>query len=72
MDRLKAMHAGLHAWDSTILKKPKKRLRKAQRELEELMRGPINTDTDQQKFELPWSSIVMLRYETKKESDQAT
>jgi hypothetical protein len=72
MDRLKAMHAGLHAWDSTILKKPKKRLRKAQRELKDLMRGPINTDIDQQKIELAWSSIVMLRREIKKESDQAT
>jgi hypothetical protein len=52
LDRLKIMHEGLHEWDRTILQKPKKQLRKAQRELEELMRGPMSPESDQKKFEL--------------------
>jgi hypothetical protein len=42
LGRLKAMHAGLHAWDHRVLKNPKQQLRKAQRELDLIMRGPIN------------------------------
>jgi exonuclease III len=48
LGRLKAMHAGLHAWDYRVLKKPKQQLRKAQRELDMIMRGPIN-DMNQDK-----------------------
>jgi hypothetical protein len=37
--RLKVMHDGIHMWDQQVLRKPKKQLRQAQRELEVLMRG---------------------------------
>ena len=33
-EKLNKMHASFHDWDQRVLKKPKKRLRKAQRELE--------------------------------------
>jgi hypothetical protein len=52
LTRLKAMHAGLHAWDQRVLRGPKKRLRSAQRELETVMRGPINQENDQRKKEI--------------------
>jgi hypothetical protein len=52
LDRLKSMHDGLHAWDHTVLREPRNRLRKAQHDLEALMRGPINPEEDQKKFEL--------------------
>jgi hypothetical protein len=52
LERLKAMHDGQHDWDCTILKVPKKRLRKAQRELEVAMRGPLTPENNQKKFEL--------------------
>jgi hypothetical protein len=51
-ERLRAMHGGLHVWDRTVLKGPKQTLRKAQRDLEILMRGPITSETDQQKHHL--------------------
>jgi hypothetical protein len=47
-----AMHVGLHEWDRRVLKRPKRSLRKAQRELDELMRGPLNMENDQKKHEL--------------------
>jgi hypothetical protein len=52
LDRLKAMHDGLHAWDGRVLKQPRQRLCQAQHELEVAMRGPINTENQQKKFEL--------------------
>jgi hypothetical protein len=39
LTKLRAMHVDLHAWDSSYLKKPKKRLRQEQRELEWVVAG---------------------------------
>jgi hypothetical protein len=50
--RLKTMHAGLHAWDHRVLRRPKKRLRAAQRELEAVMRGPFTPNNEERKHEL--------------------
>jgi hypothetical protein len=52
LTRLKAMHAGLHAWDHRVIQKPKQQLRKAQRELELVMRGPLNAENQEKKQEL--------------------
>jgi hypothetical protein len=38
------MHEALHAWDSQILRKPKCRLKKAQKDLEKSMNGPISDE----------------------------
>jgi hypothetical protein len=46
------MHAGLHAWDQRALRGPKKQLRSSQRELETVMRGPINPENEQKKKEI--------------------
>lgn len=35
--KLDRMHEAFHDWDQRVLKKPKKRLRKAQKELEKIM-----------------------------------
>jgi hypothetical protein len=45
------MHAGLHAWDHRVIQKPKQQLRKAQRELELVMRGPLNAENQEKKQE---------------------
>ena len=41
-----------HDWDQRVLKKPKQRLRKAQRDLKWVMRGPINYDNEEARKEL--------------------
>jgi hypothetical protein len=46
LGRLSHMHAALHAWDHRVLKKPKRRLLKAQWELEKAMNGPMNNDNE--------------------------
>ena len=51
-EKLNKMHAIFHDWDQRVLKKPKKRLRKAQRELERVMAGPMNDDSDVKRREL--------------------
>jgi hypothetical protein len=50
--RLRAMNNGLHEWDRVVVKRPKHSLRKAQRELDLLMSGPLYPDSDQKKHEL--------------------
>jgi hypothetical protein len=52
LQRLKTMHSGLHAWDQRVLRRPKRRLREAQRDLENVMRGPINQETERRKHEI--------------------
>jgi hypothetical protein len=42
----------MHEWDQTVLKGPKQILRKAQRDLEIFMRGPITAETDLNKHHL--------------------
>ena len=46
------MYDSFHDWDQRVLKKPKKRLRKAQKELEQIMAGPINDDSEEKRKEL--------------------
>jgi predicted negative regulator of RcsB-dependent stress response len=41
LSKLGRMHEALHAWDRSILKKPKHRLRDAQRNLENAMNSPL-------------------------------
>jgi hypothetical protein len=36
----------LHAWDDTVLKKPKKRIRQAQRDLDNALSGPMNDENE--------------------------
>jgi hypothetical protein len=44
--RLGHMHTSLHAWDNRVLKTPKRRLRKAQRELQKALDGPMNDENE--------------------------
>jgi hypothetical protein len=44
--KLGAMHDDLHAWDNNFLKKPKKRLRQVQRELETALSRPMNNENE--------------------------
>ncbi|XP_071676904.1 uncharacterized protein [Lolium perenne] len=44
--RLSHMHSSLHEWDNDILKKPKQRLKTAQRKLERAMQGPLTEEND--------------------------
>jgi hypothetical protein len=40
------MHSSLHAWDNEVLKKPRKRLKTAQRKLERTMAGPLTEENE--------------------------
>jgi hypothetical protein len=40
------MHIALHAWDAAVLKKPKRRIRQAQKHLEKVMAGPITDESE--------------------------
>lgn len=46
------MHAQFHDWDQRVLKKPKKRLRKAQRDLQKIMPGPMVDASKERRKEL--------------------
>ena len=51
-EKLNRMHDQFHVWDQSVLKKPKKRLRKARRELEKIMSGPMNDESELKRKEL--------------------
>ena len=50
--KLSAVHQDMHAWDRTVLKEPRSRLRKAQRELESLTKSSPALDVRMQQKEL--------------------
>lgn len=52
MAKLRYMHSSFHDWDQRVLKKPKKRPRKAQRDLENVMRGNLDDSTEVRRKEL--------------------
>jgi hypothetical protein len=45
--KLGRMHKSIHEWDSSVLKKPHKRLRRAQRKLENAMNGQMNDENEE-------------------------
>jgi hypothetical protein len=61
LGRLGRMHEALHIWDSQILRKPKRRLRKAQRDLEKAMSGPINAENEEKAKEM--SNLIEILLE---------
>jgi hypothetical protein len=46
LDRLAHMHHALHAWDASVLRKPKRRIRRAQKKLENSMCGPMTEENE--------------------------
>jgi hypothetical protein len=40
------MHGSLHAWDKAVLKKPKRRLHRAQQKLEKVLNGTLSDEND--------------------------
>jgi hypothetical protein len=44
--KLAHMHGSLHAWDKAVLKKPKRRLRRAQQKLEKVLNGTMSDEND--------------------------
>jgi hypothetical protein len=44
--RLAHMYNALHAWDASVLQKPRRRIRRAQRKLENAMSGPMTEENE--------------------------
>jgi hypothetical protein len=57
------MHGETHAWGQQVLKKPKKRLRKAQLDLELLMRGPMPPEAEEERNDLAKLFDILLKWE---------
>jgi hypothetical protein len=53
----------MHEWDTNVLKKPKKRLRKAQRELEEAMTGQLTDENEAKAKEMANLIELLLEQE---------
>lgn len=51
-EKLDRMHGIFHDWDQRVLKKPKKRFRRAQKELEKVMTDPITDESEKKRKEL--------------------
>jgi hypothetical protein len=52
LGKLSSMHRALHEWDQTVLRRPKKRLRKAQRDFEKVVSGVISDENEAKAKEL--------------------
>jgi hypothetical protein len=61
--KMNHVHAVLHAWDSKVLKQPKRRLRKAQSELDKAMTGPISDENDKKAKESANLIEILLEQE---------
>ena len=46
LSKLGHLHGALHAWDASVLGKPKRRLKKAQQELENAMKGTMSVENE--------------------------
>jgi hypothetical protein len=46
LSKLGKLHEEMHSWDANVLQKPKVRLKKAQCELKQAMRAPMNDKKD--------------------------
>jgi gamma-glutamylcyclotransferase (GGCT)/AIG2-like uncharacterized protein YtfP len=51
-DKLAAVHAELHDWDRSILKAPQKKVKQLTKELDTLLSGPMNEDTERRQVEI--------------------
>jgi hypothetical protein len=58
--KLAHLHGAMHAWDMSICKEPKKKLRDAQRELDKAMSGPISDDSEAKAKEMALLIELML------------
>ncbi|XBJ23705.1 hypothetical protein VPH35_001773 [Triticum aestivum] len=61
--KLNRMHDMFHDWDPRVPKKSKKRLRKAQRDLEKIMTGPMNDEKEEKRKELSEQIEFLLELE---------
>jgi hypothetical protein len=61
--KLGHMHTMLHDWDKKFLKLPKKRIKKAQREFEKAMNGPMTDENDAKAKELANLVEILLEQE---------
>ncbi|XP_071685195.1 uncharacterized protein [Lolium perenne] len=46
LGKLGFLHGEMHAWDDAVLKTPKKRIRQAQRDLDNALSGPMNDENE--------------------------
>jgi hypothetical protein len=63
LEKLNHMHAALHEWDNKILKKPKRRLRKAQKDFDMAMSGPMSDTSEAQAKESANLIEILLEQE---------
>jgi hypothetical protein len=63
LGQLAHMHGALHDWDSSILKAPKKRLQKAQREFEKAVSGVISDESESKAKEMAELIEMLLEQE---------
>jgi hypothetical protein len=49
LKRLARLHAEMHEWGSTVLKQPRKRLQKSQRELDDALSGQLTEDSEKKR-----------------------
>jgi hypothetical protein len=61
LGKLNKVHAIMHAWNDSVLKQPKKKIRQAQRELEKAMTGHITDESKARAKEM--SNLIELLLE---------
>jgi hypothetical protein len=63
LGKLEHTHAAIHEWDATVLKAPKKRLRKAQRDLQDAMNGDLSDENDAKAKEMANLIEILMEQE---------
>jgi hypothetical protein len=61
--KLGHLHGAMHAWDASVVQEPKKKLRKAQRELDKALSGPMTDENDAKAKEMALIIELLLEQE---------
>jgi hypothetical protein len=61
--KLERLHGAMHDWDASVVQKPKKKLRKAQRELDKALSGPMTDENDAKAKEMALIIELLLEQE---------
>jgi hypothetical protein len=63
LTKLGQLHGAMHAWDASVVQKPKKELRKAQQELDKALSGPMIDENDAKAKEMALIIELLLEHE---------
>jgi hypothetical protein len=61
--KLSHLHGAMHAWDASVVQEPKRKIRRAQREFDNAMNGPMTDENEAKAKEMALVIELLLEQE---------